>query len=98
MDYNIVIIALLSLVIILEIVSFILTSSRDRLLSQAYESINDFVQVSLAYQASRDVHPVTGPAVLQRLAELRKTPEAPQETLQGTDEKKSGVTMKMGIK
>lgn len=99
MEYTIVTIILLSLTIILEIVSIILAASRDRLLTQAYESINDFVQASLAYNACRDISPVAGPAVLQKLVDLKKTqPSPPEATLQGTLQEKSGVTMKMGGK
>ena len=69
---------------------------QDELLSDALGQIREFVLASLAYKASAETHPMTGPAVLQQLGKLdNKTPLPAPETK--PEAGRTGVSITQGI-
>ncbi len=67
-----------------------------KLIDEANSQIREFVLMSLAYKASKDIHPMAGPAALQQLSKLRNNePVVPEEKKE--PEKKTGVTIRQGV-
>ncbi len=96
----------IDVMIIISCVGFIVLSSviillratiktQDALLSEALSQIREFVLASLAFKASADIHPMTGPAVIQQLGKMKKgAPPVSEEELKPD---KSGVSITQGL-
>ena len=66
---------------------------QNALLDKAFSQIREFVLASMAYQASKEIHPMTGPAVLQQLKKTTLMPPAPLEK----PKEKTGVSIRQGL-
>lgn len=71
--------------------------AQDTLLLTAMNQVREFVLSSMAYKASAEIHPMTGPAVLQQLGKVNnKSQLVPKNDAIDTGPSKTGVTVRQG--
>jgi hypothetical protein len=99
---NELVVALLACILAVDIVCtvlllvFIQTKKiQDRFLQSTLNTINELVLASIAYQTTREVSVGAGSAMLQKMAELRRS-SSPVVEPQAVEKTQTGVTVKVG--
>ena len=72
-----------------------------KILHRALDDIHEYVLAATAFQASQQVHPTTGPAVLQRLKDLKdasQVDKVAEEVKKGLEKKEDrpGISIREG--
>ena len=91
--WSIIIVSLMSVV---TVCMGIVALNQQKLLNGANKHIRDFVLVSLAMKASSEIHPSSGPAILQQLSKMQVPPVDNREEQNNAKPQKTGVTIRQG--